>query len=99
MQKLLLATVALAVLSATVPAKAAYRFTGSGKIGTYFAGHGADRSIGSGDNMCYFVSTSDIGKRILRLCPVGTTCRVSADVVNDRFSPIITKLYSVDRVK
>jgi hypothetical protein len=95
MKKLLLVTAALAVFS--VPAKAAYRLTCSGKIGTYFAGHGADRSIGSSDNMCYFVSTSDIGKRILSTCPVGTKCRVDAAVVNDRFSQIITRLYSVKR--
>jgi hypothetical protein len=96
MKKLLLTTAIVTLTCAS--AQAGDRLTCSGKIGTYFAGHGADRSIGSGDNMCYFVSTSDIGKRILSTCPVGTTCRISADVVNDRFSSIITKLYSVGRV-
>jgi hypothetical protein len=39
-------------------------FTCSGKVGSYFAGI-ADRSIGGGDSMCYFISNSDVGKRIL----------------------------------
>ena len=99
MKKLLLVTAALAVASTIAPAKAEYRSTCSGKIGTYFAGHGADRSIGSGDSICYFISTSDLGKRILSLCPVSATCRMSAGVVNDYGSLIITKLYSVERVK
>jgi hypothetical protein len=103
MKKLLLVTAALASLttSAWARSKVFDHFMCSGKIGTYFAGHGADRSIGSGDSMCYFVSTSDLGKRILSLCPVGTTCRMSATVENDYdaedWSPIITRLYSVKR--
>jgi hypothetical protein len=56
-----------------------------------------------GDSMCYFVSGSEIGKRILKSCPVGTTCRVAATVENDQdagdWSPIITRIYSVNMTK
>jgi hypothetical protein len=77
-------------------------FTCSGQIANYSAG-AADRSVGSGDSMCYFLSGSEIGKRILKLCPVGTTCRVGATVENDQdagdWSPIVTHIYSVVRTK
>lgn len=69
-----------------------------GKVASYSAGV-ADRSIGSGDSMCYFVSGSEIGKRILRTCPIGSECHVVATVKNDAaggdWSPIIIALIEV----
>jgi hypothetical protein len=73
------------------------RFTCSGKVGSYFAGI-ADRSIGGGINMCYFVSQSEVGRRILRTCPVDTNCHVIATVKIDSSggysSAIITDVIS-----
>jgi hypothetical protein len=72
-----------------------------GKVASYSAGV-ADRSIGSGDSMCYFVSSSEIGKRILRTCPIGSECHVLATVKNDAalgdWSPIIIALNEVTNI-
>lgn len=77
-------------------------FKCSGKVGTYSAGI-ADRSIGGGDNMCYFVSQSEVGRKILRACPIATNCEVVATVKNDSsggdWSPIITHVISQERRK
>src|SRR4029077_12451407 len=55
-----------------------------------------------GDSMCYFVSGSKIGKRILRACPIGSECHVVATVKNDAaggdWSPIIIALIEVNRI-
>jgi hypothetical protein len=80
--------------------KIIHNFKCSGKVGDYFAGI-ADHSIGGGDSMCYFVSQSDIGRRILKVCIVGSNCRVLGTVTNDDdagdWSPIITDIIKVDR--
>ena len=69
--------------------------TCSEQVGSYSTGV-ADRSIGGGDNMCYFVSNSDVGRRILKTCPIGTDCHVVGTVENDQdtgdWSPIITDI-------
>jgi hypothetical protein len=76
-------------------------FTCSGKVGNNFAGI-ADHSIGSGDNMCYFVSQSADGRRILKTCTIGTNCQVVGTVINDEgvgdWSPIITDVISVIKI-
>jgi hypothetical protein len=73
-------------------------FTCTGKLGPYSAGI-ADRSIGGGDSMCYFVSQSAVGRSILNTCTVGSNCRVVGTVKNDQdggdWSPIITDIVSV----
>jgi len=75
-------------------------FTCSGKVGSYFAGI-ADRSIGSGDSMCYFISNSDIGRRILKDCKIGVGCKVLGTVNNDNnagdWSPIIVEINEIAR--
>jgi serine protease Do len=75
-------------------------FTCSGRVADYSIKLIADRSIGSGDSMCYFSSQSAVGRLILTTCPVGTDdCKVIGTVKNDDdggdWSPIIT---SVDDV-
>jgi hypothetical protein len=75
-------------------------FTCSRKIADYSTKLIADRSIGSGDSMCYFFSQSAVGRLILNTCPIGTdNCKVTGTVKNDEdggdSSPIIT---SVDDV-
>jgi hypothetical protein len=76
-------------------------FKCSGKVGSYFAGI-ADHSIGGGDSMCYFVSQSDIGRRILKICSVGSNCQVVGTVINDQdagdWSPIITDIIKIERI-
>jgi hypothetical protein len=53
------------------------------------------------DNMRYFVSNSDVGRRILKTCPIGTDCHVVGTVENDQdagdWSPIITEVSEVGR--
>jgi hypothetical protein len=75
-------------------------FTCSGKVGSYSAGI-ADRSIGSGDSMCYFISNSDIGRRILKDCKVGVGCKVLGTVNNDKragdWSPVIVEINEISR--
>jgi hypothetical protein len=75
-------------------------FTCSGKVGGYFAGV-ADRSIGSGDSMCYFISNSDVGRKILKACKVGLGCHVVGTVNNDQdagdWSPVIVKIDMITR--
>ena len=75
-------------------------FTCSGKVGSYFAGI-ADRSIGGGDSMCYFISNSDVGKRILKACKIGVGCQVVGTVNNDQdagdWSPIIVEVNTIAR--
>jgi hypothetical protein len=69
------------------------QFTCSGTVGSSSTGI-ADRSIGGGDSMCYFVSQSDVGRKILGTCSVGSNCRIVGTVKNDQnggdWSPIIT---------
>jgi hypothetical protein len=81
--------------------KVIQRFTCSGAVGNYFAGI-ADRSIGRGDSMCYFVSQSDVGRRILKICTVGTSCQVVGTVINDQdagdWSPIITDINKIEKI-
>jgi hypothetical protein len=76
-------------------------FTCSGKVGNYFAGI-ADHSIGSGDSMCYFVSQSDVGRKILKICTVGNSCQVLGTVINDQdagdWSPIITDIIKIEKI-
>src|SRR6516164_2373941 len=91
--------VAIRVAKAEDPrVKTIEHFTCSGTIGTYFAGI-ADRSIGSGDSMCYFISQSDVGRKILRTCGIGKKCRVTATVKNDQtagdWSPIIVDVVNL----
>ena len=61
----------------------------------------ADRSIGSGDSMCYFISNSDIGRRILKDCKVGVGCKVLGTVNNDKragdWSPVIVEVNEISR--
>lgn len=49
--------------------------------------------------MCYFVSQSSVGKKILKSCPVGGNCSVVGTITNDQdagdWSPIITAVTSV----
>jgi hypothetical protein len=75
-------------------------FTCSGKIAKLTT-QGADRSIGGGDNMCYFPSESAIGHQILAACPLDSECEIVGRVENDRsagdWSPIITRVYKVRR--
>jgi hypothetical protein len=77
------------------------RFTCSGTVGNYAVGD-ADRSIGGGDDMCYFSSKSPVGQKILRICSVGTKCRVLGTVENNEelgdWSPIITSPSEVSQV-
>jgi hypothetical protein len=72
--------------------------TCSGTLSKYGAGI-ADRSIGSGDNMCYFASQSDAGKQILAVCSIGAQCHVTGTVINDQdagdWSPIIVHAIDV----
>jgi hypothetical protein len=74
--------------------------TCSEQVGSYSTGV-ADCSIGGGDNMCYFVSNSEVGRRILKTCPIGTDCHVVGTVENDQdagdWSPIITEVSEVGR--
>ena len=80
-------------------------FTCSGKVGSYSVDAAADRSIGSGDSMCYFASDSAVGRIILKTCPVGTECNVIGTVQNREgegggdWSPIISTISSVVRPK
>lgn len=80
--------------------KAFDHFTCSGKIAKLSNGR-ANRSIGGGDNMCYFESESAVGRQILTSCPVDSDCQVVGVVNNDMdaedWSPIITRLYDVRR--
>jgi hypothetical protein len=73
--------------------------TCAGKVGNYSVGVTTDRSIGSGDNMCYFASNSDLGRKILKTCPIGTDCHVIGTVENDQdagdWSPVITEIKEV----
>jgi hypothetical protein len=77
-------------------------FTCSGKIGGYFSGI-ADHSIGGGDSMCYFISNSDVGRRILKTCKVGMSCQVVGTVNNDQdagdWSPIIVEINKIKRIR
>ncbi|MBA4033534.1 MAG: hypothetical protein C0480_02865 [Bradyrhizobium sp.] len=70
-------------------------FVCSGKLATYSVSI-ADRSIGGGDEMCYFVSRSDVGRAILKRCRIGQHCRVVGTVHNNTdegdWSPIIVEL-------
>jgi hypothetical protein len=81
--------------------KVIQNFKCSGKVENYFAGI-ADHSIGGGDSMCYFVSQSDIGRRILKICIVGSNCQVVGTVINDQdagdWSPIITDIIKIERI-
>jgi hypothetical protein len=84
-------------------AKVLKHFECSGMIANYSTGI-ADLSIGGGDAMCYFVSESTIGKRILRTCHVGQHCRVIGTVKNEEgpdtdWSPTIIDMESVRRIK
>jgi hypothetical protein len=75
-------------------------FTCSGTVGTYSTGI-ADRSIGSGDSMCYFISESVVGRRILSTCGIGLSCRVLGTVKNDNdagdWSPTIVDVIALIR--
>jgi len=76
-----------------------FNYTCSGKVGPYSTGI-ADRSIGGGDNMCYFVSQSPVGRSILAACKVGSNCRVVGTVKeagedDSDWSPIITDVVSI----
>jgi hypothetical protein len=75
-------------------------FTCSGTVGTYSTGI-ADRSIGSGDSMCYFISESAVGRRILNTCGIGLSCRVLGTVKNDNdagdWSPTIVDVIALIR--
>jgi hypothetical protein len=76
------------------------QFTCSGKVGTYSVSNAVDRSIGSGDGMCYFASASDVGRKILKTCPLGVVdCHLVGTVENDQnggdWSPIITDITKV----
>jgi hypothetical protein len=102
----LTATVAISPVMAIEQEKPHIRvlkqFTCSGKVGSYFAGI-ADRSIGGGDNMCYFISNSGVGKKILKNCKIGENCRVIGTVDNDAdagdWSPIIVDIDLVKRMR
>jgi hypothetical protein len=75
------------------------RFTCAGKVGSYSESGAVDRSIGSGDSMCYFASASDVGRRILKACPLGVDCHLLGTVGNDEdggdWSPIVTDITTV----
>ena len=77
-------------------------FTCSGVVGSYRTGI-ADSSIGGGDSMCYFVSESGEGKRILDACPRGANCEVVGTVKSDNnggdWSPTIIAVNTVTLVK
>jgi hypothetical protein len=78
------------------------QFTCSGKVGNYSVSNTVDRSIGGGDSMCYFASASDVGRKILRTCPLGVVdCHLVGTVENDQnggdWSPIITDVTKVTR--
>jgi hypothetical protein len=77
-------------------------FSCSGTVGRYSTGI-ADQSIGGGDNMCYFVSQSPVGREILSTCTLGSQCRVVGTVKNDQeggdWSPIITDVITVTRLR
>jgi hypothetical protein len=91
------------VLCGTAPAWAAPKIFQhekcDGKVASYSEAGVTDRSIGSGLSMCYFVSNTEIGKRILRTCPIGSECHVLATVENDAslgdWSPVIIALDAV----
>jgi hypothetical protein len=91
-------TQARAVAAEKSTTKSFEHFTCSGKVGEYSSGV-ADRSIGSGDSMCYFASNTALGRIILITCAVGTNCRVIGTVNNDEeegdWSPIITEVIEV----
>ena len=81
--------------------KVIQNFKCTGKVGNYFAGI-ADHSIGGGDSMCYFVSQSDVGRRILKVCILGSNCQVVGTVINDQdagdWSPIITDIRKIEKI-
>ena len=70
-------------------------FVCAGKLATYSVSI-ADRSIGGGVEMCYFVARSDVGRAILKRCRIGQHCRVVGTVHNNTdegdWSPIIVEL-------
>ena len=51
--------------------------------------------------MCHFISQSDVGRRILKICSVGTNCQVMGTVVNDQdagdWSPINTDIIKIEK--
>jgi hypothetical protein len=83
-------------------AKVLTHFECSGMVSRLSTGN-ADLSIGGGDSMCYFISESAIGKRILRTCHIGLICRVIGTVKNDDsggdWSPIIIDVTDVTKPK
>jgi hypothetical protein len=53
--------------------------------------------------MCYFISNSDVGKKILKNCKIGERCRVVGTVNNDQdagdWSPIIVKIDKIGKAR
>jgi len=51
-----------------------------------------------GGESCFFVAKSAEGRKILKVCPIGTKCQVQGSADNSAGAPFGNKIYDVDSV-
>jgi hypothetical protein len=99
MKKTLLAgAAALSVLSASAAHARSVSITCEGKIGWHPLSAYTAVSKGGLENECVFVTRSNIGRKILKVCPKGSQCSIEADVDNTSLDREIYRIISINRI-